>query len=691
MAIPTPSNSIQEQRAKIDFDIDQLNYFLEGSEENAKLSQELMLQVERDPVLKVDSNYYELTKAEHRLITARKIGKLATYMEKDLPDHNLFQKRLLFVGLIDPQLGTRLGVHLGLFLSAIRGNGTDAQFNYWCFERNAIQMKDIYGCFAMTELAHGSNVAGLETTLTYDEKRREFTINTPHIGATKWWIGGAAHSLNHAVVYLRLIVKGKDYGVKTFIVPLRDFNHDLYPGISIGDIGAKMGRDGIDNGWIQFTNVKIPKEYMLTKYTRIEDDTGEVVTPPLEQLSYGALLNGRVTMVEESFRTGARVLTIALRYAVGRRQFGKLHNENQLISYPLHQSRLIPLLLYVYALLSGSLRLRKDHDETILNLEKLAKTQDLRTIGRAIESLKNVFGSSAAMKSTFTWQTLNLIDECRQSCGGHGYSSYSGFGKQYSDWVVQCTWEGDNNVLAMNAGRIVIQALQKVLKGKQVKGDLLFLNELSQYKGSKSYSNIDDLDALLDLFKLVLVRQALSVDEQLKLKNNNWDLFGVEKVVLSKLFAAFYSLESFITSLKSPLTLQGNVKPVLIQLARVYALSQIQKFSGTFLQFDVITSEILMKINDELKELYGDLQHKVIGLSDAFKLSDFFINSPLGSYNGDIYNNYFGIVKLHNDPSIDKPSYYPEFLLTLNREYLTVRERDEKNPLVLKKLSSSKF
>lgn len=42
----------------------------------------------------------------------------------------------------------------------------------------------------MTELAHGSNVAGLETTATLDERTDEFVVHTPHLGATKWWIGG---------------------------------------------------------------------------------------------------------------------------------------------------------------------------------------------------------------------------------------------------------------------------------------------------------------------------------------------------------------------------------------------------------------------------------------------------------------------------------------------------------------------
>lgn len=39
-------------------------------------------------------------------------------------------------------------------------------------------------------LSQGSNVAGLETTGTFDEGSDEFVIHTPSVSATKWWIGG---------------------------------------------------------------------------------------------------------------------------------------------------------------------------------------------------------------------------------------------------------------------------------------------------------------------------------------------------------------------------------------------------------------------------------------------------------------------------------------------------------------------
>jgi acyl-CoA oxidase len=74
----------------------------------------------------------------------------------------------------------------------------------------------------MTELAHGSNVAGLETTATFDQDTDEFVIHTPHLGATKWWIGGAASTATHAAVFAQMWVGGKRWGVKTFVVQLRD-------------------------------------------------------------------------------------------------------------------------------------------------------------------------------------------------------------------------------------------------------------------------------------------------------------------------------------------------------------------------------------------------------------------------------------------------------------------------------------
>ena len=85
-------------------------------------------------------------------------------------------------------------------------------------EQQAKWLPDIYkckmvGCYAQTELGHGSNVAGLETTATFDKDADEFIIHSPTVTSAKFWPGGLGLSGNHAIVYAKLRIGKKDYGV----------------------------------------------------------------------------------------------------------------------------------------------------------------------------------------------------------------------------------------------------------------------------------------------------------------------------------------------------------------------------------------------------------------------------------------------------------------------------------------------
>jgi acyl-CoA oxidase len=96
-----------------------------------------------------------------------------------------------------------------MFLKTIEMLGNEEQVAEYLPQAKAMR---IMGNYAQTELGHGSNVAGLETTATLDEKTDEWVIHTPNIRATKFWPGGLGLMSNHAMVFARCVVGENDYG-----------------------------------------------------------------------------------------------------------------------------------------------------------------------------------------------------------------------------------------------------------------------------------------------------------------------------------------------------------------------------------------------------------------------------------------------------------------------------------------------
>lgn len=312
------SGDLEGERIVAAFDVDQMTNFVYGGKSVVKLRSKMLMEFERDPTFRLD-DAYDLTKAQQRERVMTRLRSLIGWVESESSKD--FELRLQLLILIDPGFLTRIAVHYGLFLNTILTQGTPEQANYWVAQ-GAQNLDGLIGCYGMTELGHGSNVAGLETTATFDREIDEFVIHTPSLTGTKWWIGGAAESATHSTVFANLIVDGKSYGVKPFVVPLRDpKTFKLLHGVRIGDCGAKMGRNAIDNGWMQFTGVRVPRINMLMRYTTIDRD-GIVQEPPSAQLAYGALIYGRTSIVRESGECCRKAITIAIRYACVRRQFG---------------------------------------------------------------------------------------------------------------------------------------------------------------------------------------------------------------------------------------------------------------------------------------------------------------------------------------------------------------------------------
>src|SRR3954468_18687058 len=369
------------------------------------------------------------------------MGYPVEYGGKDAVARSIASFETLAYG--DLSLPRHCGVQFGLFGGAVLHLGTERHHERYL---HRIAKLDLPGCFAMTETGHGSNVQALRTTATYDPETEEFVIHTPHEQARKDYIGNAARDGRMAVVFAQLIAGGEGRGVHALLVPLREDDGEPLPGIRIEDCGPKLGLDGVDNGRIWFDSVRVPRENLLDRYAQVAPDG--TYTSPIENPTkrfftmIGTLIQGRVSVGGASISASKVALTIAIRRALERRQFGPPGSDEEalLLDYRTHQRRLFPALAKTYALSFAQLRLIDElHEVFTTDADDVAR--------RKLETL------AAGVKAVATWHASETIQSCREACGGAGYLRASRFATLKADTDVFTTFEGDNTILLQLAAK----------------------------------------------------------------------------------------------------------------------------------------------------------------------------------------------------------------------------------------------
>lgn len=521
----------------------------------------------------------------------------------------------------------KFGVQFGLWGMSVFFLGTEKHHKKYIKEIGSLQLP---GCFSMTETGHGSNVKGVETTATYQHSSRSFIVHTPNINAGKEYIGNAAVHGQMATVFAKLVIDDIDYGVNAFVVPLRSSDGQILNGVTIEDCGKKMGLNGVDNGKIWFNHVEIPYENMLDRYASVDDD-GQFQSPIASDnrrffTMLGTLVGGRIGIPRSGLSASKAGLTIAIRHGDKRKQFGPENgSEVPILNYRTHQRRLMPLLANAYA--------------SHFALQYVTE----RFLNRKEKEMQEIEAMAAGLKAWSTWNTTDTLQECREACGGKGYLSENRIDRLKNDTDVYTTFEGDNTVLMQLVAKGRLSEFKKEFSDIDFFGMLNYVTEKAKVGLSEMnpliIRNTDETHLLDPEFHLsafryrekdILTSAAKRFKKHLDAGMDSFDAFNQTQFHMVNVGHAYVErliLEQFIDGISK--VKDQHCKDALSKLYQLFALSQIEKNKGWYLEHDYMTGTKTKAIRKMVNQLCWEVRQDAVALVDSFKIPDSCLAAPI--------------------------------------------------------------
>ncbi|UIZ21673.1 hypothetical protein KXD40_001308 [Peronospora effusa] len=647
------SSQLEAERKGSPVSARDLAYVLHKSKKSVEKLEQLLVQ---DPVFNHENMNY-LTRGEQykRAMQMSARVEIIAYRNR-LNETDMEQLRCIFQGITSCSAATTL--HTLMFIKNLGLLFTDEQQTQWMKMAKKWRM---IGCYAQTEMGHGSNVRGLETTATYIPATDEFEIHSPTLTSMKWWPGALARTANFGVVYARLLLGGKDYGVHNFMVQLRDLEtHEPMPGVMLGDVGPKIGFNNVDNGYCRFTCVRISRQNMgmrfatVTREGRYKKNSGA----PQEVL-YFTMLQTRMVFIRSAGINLAKACTIAIRYSAVRQQGYDANNpqskeELSVLDYQTQQYRLLPLLAAAYAIVLTGNRV----DQFAATLSEQMKRGDvhLLTAGHVMSCGLKVFTTDLATAGIETARRILL-----------------------GDALQTVTTEGDNLVLSVQTARALLKILASYKKNGAVPESMAFLANIDKLPNVNPRTKRQWIEppcyvAAFEqrfLYQLRFYVKKISTEASVTagLQNNSMDTLKLTNsyasLVIVKTFAEAVQTSSTLTSesISSPAVLN-----VVRLLCHLFALTQLEATAGEFMESGCVFTIEMPIIRANIEELLALIRPHAVTLVDGFNFSDHMLNSTLGRYDGNVYEALYESAQ--HDPlnhSSDKVALY-ELLRPIRNE-----------------------
>ncbi len=301
-----------------------------------------------------------------------------------------------------PAFRSIISINIGMFCSALKNGGTDAQKAEWL---PRVASGEI-AAFGLTEPGSGSDSAGLQTTASKTDKG--WVLN-----GTKRYITNSPFA-KVGLIMARTSKENlpKNAHVSAFIVPMDA------PGVSIGKSDKKMGQSGSHIADIIMEDVHVAEDALLG------GELGKGFVYAMMSLD-----NGRMSVGAAATAYARRALDSAVRYATERKAFGEPIANFQLIQQMLADSE-----IEIYAA------------ETMMT-----------DVTRRADAGENVLRKAAAFKVFASEMCGRVVDRCVQVYGGAGYLAEYDAERFFRDARIYRIYEGTTQILQLQIAKHMLR------------------------------------------------------------------------------------------------------------------------------------------------------------------------------------------------------------------------------------------
>jgi acyl-CoA oxidase len=246
--------------------------------------------------------------------------------------------------------------------------------------------------------------------------------------------------------------------------------------------------------------------------------------------------------------------------------------------------------------------------------------------------------------------------------GGHGFGGGTGLVQLNADWHSKPTVEGDNWMITQQVARYLLKIAGQVKSTPSNPAQSRTEANLREY--AKSRYNLPRIDVFADDAAMVRAfdqRVAFLTWEAYDarvVQKQSWNDLLIDFHKLSRAYSQALLVSNFYAALQN-LNISPPTRDVLCDLFRLFGFYTMDVEAREFQKSKAVSSEDLDQLGSKIIALMKRVRPHAVRLVDSFALPDYLLDSALGRFDGQVYEDLF--YRAHRLNPLNRLTFNPDY------------------------------